>query len=100
MRGTVVAEYSGCDGGSWLRARYRADTALSMRNGMLGSTLAWHSVVDRVGAGVFDGFDLSLVDAGQGMGAQRVADKGRAVRETLEGGVVRQAHVDQEGHGR
>ena len=36
-----------------------------------------------------------LVNSGQGMGALRVAHKGRAVRETLEGGVVRQAYVDQ-----
>ena len=55
--------------------------------------------VDQVGAGVLDGYDLSRIDTGQGNGVQQVADKDQVEHETLEGGVVREAHLD-EGHGR
>ena len=55
--------------------------------------------VDQVGAGVLDGYDLSRIDTGQGNGVQQVAHKDQVEHEALEGGVVREAHLD-EGHGR
>ena len=74
-----------------------SSTGQSIR-GMSRSALRQFRVAE-VGVGVFDCFNLGLVNTGQGTGAQKVTDEGLVVHETLEGWIERDARLD-DGHGK
>lgn len=60
---------------------------------MLGQVRA-----DEVGGGILDLLYEGRVEAREGKGAQQVSDERRVQHEALEGGIVREAHLD-DGHG-